>query len=342
MAVNFTQFSEHTSGLSATVTKAIGATGSAGDWLSVHVVGGADGAGLIAPTITDNISGSTGWELLFSATAGAGAAQIRNTCWRKRCVGGETSVTATFTGNSNKAMTGFLATGVTLMDLYVIDRGVAVWNGTNEVFTIGASKIRANGESYIGQAAVERFGLSFASFLGGATAEGGSSAVESSACGTVAHTNNDGGLTSNALSYGVRPEQAVYVSWLGITTDFGSVAYTDAATVTLTAVESAVEYTEGFVPQQFSPGDTSPASYVRSGRENIITVTTSDFDATFLVQVSDDGETWYDYYTEEGITFNIDTGTARTLPTGVFHFRLKCNGADDGPATCTIGYGGGY
>lgn len=128
------------------------------------------------------------------------------------------------------------------------------------------------------------------------------------------------------------------------------VDYTDAATVHLTPVMSAgLVYTPLEIPSAttvFDVNDHTAAIYVRSGRGNSISVNTTDNAVTFKLQTSPDGETWYDALNPQGETYlfavTLGSGVAFTTPPGWFYLRLLCTVADDGPATVSIGFVGGY
>lgn len=117
-------------------------------------------------------------------------------------------------------------------------------------------------------------------------------------------------------------------------------AFVDAATVTTIGIVSAIEYTRGFVPQQFRVGDTSATAYVRAGRPNIVTINALDNNATFQFQASPEGETWYNVING---SYAVVAGSpiAFEVPTSIDFYRVKCTVAAL-PAICIIGTQGGY
>lgn len=203
-------------------TVSIGGTAAAGDWLQYATVGGADGAGLGDVVVSDNISGATGWILDFDNITGTGPDRIRSTGWRKQCVGGETTVIATWTGASNHAGIGFWAHTLTQPTLYLIDSGVAffdVGSGTMR-YQPGAGLIQTNAESYVGGMLVARGGFSFAQFVSPPSppTQGGLGTAISGAVGALAHYNHDEtGTTADTLIYELQPVQDSYGFWYGFT-----------------------------------------------------------------------------------------------------------------------------
>lgn len=112
-----TQIAQFTAGGSSVslLSQSIGGTARAGDWLQVTLNAGG-GAASSGATPSDDVSGSAGWEKVADHTA----ATTRQD-WIKRAVGGETTVTVTWTGSvTDASMTGFWAFGLSQPDLYVI------------------------------------------------------------------------------------------------------------------------------------------------------------------------------------------------------------------------------
>ncbi len=136
----------------SSVTAAAGGTAAAGDLMVMLTAGGFDGAGLDLPTITDDGSdGGAGWTLEADNFFDSGTDEWRCIVWTKICVGGEAHVTMTVSGGANLAMSlGWFQNPGALPYLYVIDEGLAPWDGVSENSLVAPpGSVNGNGQLYM-------------------------------------------------------------------------------------------------------------------------------------------------------------------------------------------------
>lgn len=219
MATNIVQFTAGDyggAGADPALIVGIGGTAAAGDCLEVTTCG-IDGDGDQAVVVSDDVSGSTGWTLLGEYTHPS--EHWRTQAWTKIAVGGETTITATWPGSSNRTLVGFWAQTPTQPAVYLIDSGPMVWTGVHMSFFAGAGTIQTDNETYVGNMASGRAGITNANFgnAPAVPAQGGDGTVLSGACKTIAHYNEDESIhtTADILEYIVEPMQEAFAYWFG-------------------------------------------------------------------------------------------------------------------------------
>jgi len=189
----------------------IGGTASAGDILQVTTVANA-GSWDEVPSISDDVSGSSGWSIDFDATDGS---DLRSIGFQKVAVGGETTITTTWTGAVNHVTQGFWASNLTLPRLVFLSTGNPTNTGPNLQYT-NTGTIPQDHSSYVGGTCWTGSGVSDAEFTHPPSppAEGGSGTLTAgNGAGCVSHYNTDE-LTNTAadtLIYQFAPTTPVAV-----------------------------------------------------------------------------------------------------------------------------------
>lgn len=215
MTTTFATFGDANVGVGG-LSAGIGGSAAPGDWLTA-TTSGIDGDGLEDVALSDDESGTSGWEKVADFTSSEGIGSFRTTTWRKLCVGGETTVAATWPGISNVSFVGAWASSPSQPDLYVLGQGLATWDGTHNVFTCSDAP-KSDNESYIGVLANGRTTLTEGDIVSPPGETDGLFEPLNGFVHTLLYFNDDEAANSVAdvLAFQSQPEADCYIVFLAL------------------------------------------------------------------------------------------------------------------------------